>query len=203
MVNELDLKAKKLLRRKERVKGEVLRIHGEVIREKHGEEGLKKVEERLKEIGCPLNFSKVKSLEWRKEAESALTLLSAKDVLNWTDEDVFFVGWSAPRKSFIIKVLIKYFTSIEKVFKDAKKYWRKHVDFGSMEPVKLDESKRLAIIRIWDHDFDPIICTYWRGYFTSIVELSIPRSEVKIEEEKCIHKGDKYHEFKINWTPKK
>ncbi len=202
MSEDLKETAKNLIQRKERVKGEVIRVHGETIKEEAGEEGLKKVEERLKEIGCPIEFSKIKPLEWRKEAESALTLLVAKEVLNWDDEKIFYVGWCAPRKSFIIKFLIRYFTSIERVFRDAPKYWRKHVDFGELVPVKIDTQNKFISIRVLNHDFHPVICIYWRGYFTSIAQLSLPKGEVWVEETKCIYRGDEYHQFEINWKNK-
>ena len=176
-----------------------MRIYGEIIREKEGQEGVEKVEKKLEELGYPIKFSKVKSMDWEDEALSTLVLLTMKEVLGWTDEDIFYTGWFAPRNSFIIKVLVRYFVSVEKAFDNAAKYWRKHFNFGELEPVSLDKENRRAVIRVKGYDFHPIICIYWMGYFTSVVELSLPKSKVDIKEVKCVYKGDEYHEFEITW----
>ncbi len=202
MSQDLKQTADKMMKKKGGMRGEVFRLYEEVIKEKHGKEGVEKVEGKLKEIGYPVKLSKFKSLGIESEALSVVVILTIKEVLNWTDEDIFYLGWFAPRYSFIMKMLLRHLSSIDQVFENASKYWKKHYDFGELETIKLDKEKGIAVIRIKGYDFHPVICTYWRGYFTSIVELSVPKSEVKVKENSCIYKGDDYHEFEINWNLK-
>jgi len=198
MNEEIKKEADKLMEKGGHVKGEVIRIYGEIIKEKEGEEGVKKIEEKLEELGYPMEFSKIKPLEWKRDGLNVLILLLGKEIFNWTDEDIFSIGEAAPKRSFIIKVLVRYFISPLKLFQNSPKYWRRHYDFGRLEPVEFKEKE--ATIRINDYEVHPIMCLYFKGYFTSLCKFLISKGEIKIEEVKCVYRGDDCHEYKINWS---
>jgi len=181
------------------VKGEVFRTHAEYIRQKEGEEGIKKVEKRMEEIGAPLAINKVESFGWISEGMSSLTILTAKEVFSWTDEDVFQMGRFAPRFSFIIKVMIRYLSSLETLIKNIENYWNKHYDFGSLELVEINETEKRAVIREKGVDTHPTICIYHAGYFKGICEFVLTSKNITIEETSCVHEGSEYNEFLITW----
>ncbi len=181
------------------VKGEVFRTHAEYIKYKEGEDGVKKIEDRMKELGAEINFDKIKPFEWISEGMSSLTIIVAKDLFNWTDEEVFEMGRFAPRASFIIKVLLQYMVSIDYVFNNAEKYWQKHYDFGGIEKTEYNREERKIVIREIGFKTHPTVCVYHAGYFKGLSDFAIKSENVTVEETACVHNGADYNEFTIRW----
>ncbi len=191
--------ANKLKNFKGNVKGEVFRTHADYIKSKKGEKGVKQVEEKMAELGVPVDFDTIKSFEWKNEGISVLVILVAKEIFNWTEEDVFEMGRFAPKFSFILKVLAQYLVSIEMLFKNAEKYWHKNYDFGKLENVSYDEKKKEIIIRERGIKTHPLACVYHAGYFKGLCEFTVKSKNVTVKETECMHKGRNYHEFIIKW----
>ncbi len=181
-----------------KILGEIIRTHGEYIEQREGKEGLKRVEDKLKEFGVPIEFRKTKSSEWVNEGVNRLIMLLAKDLFGWTDDDIFNMGLYAPKVSFMTKLAMRYFVSMDTILGEAPKHWREHVSFGELEVAELDKEKGEAILRIKDYNTDPIECVYHAGYFKGVMELTV-KAEMSIEETKCAHKGDDYHEYVVKW----
>jgi len=97
--------------------GAAVLTHLHYIREREGEEGVKKVQKRLKELGYPLNLKEVKATEIVPLSLSYLVVLLAKELFNWQDNDIFEMGNDAPKYSFIVKMIMKYFLSAKNLFK--------------------------------------------------------------------------------------
>ena len=180
------------------VKGEVFRTHAEYIRHKEGEEGIKKIEEKMAELGVPITFEEVKSFTWVSEGKSSLLIVAAKEVFSWTDEDVFEMGRFSPRVSFVLKIVTQ-FVSIDTLFKNAEKYWYNNYDFGKLEAVNYDAEKKEITIREYGIETHPIVCGYHAGYLKGLCEFSVRSKNITVEETACIHKGGNYHEFLIKW----
>ncbi len=180
------------------VKGEVFRTYSEYIKQKEGEDGPRKVEERMKELGVPIKFDGIKSFEWISEGMSSLTIVVAKDIFNWSEDDVFEMGRFAPKVSFIIKMMIQYITSVDAVLENAENYWKKHFDFGSLEAEHKKENNQI-FIREKGYKTHPLMCLYHAGYYLAICELSIKGENIKIKETACAHTGKDYHEYLVTW----
>ncbi len=181
-----------------KVKGEVFRTHADYIRQKEGEDGVIRVEEKMAELGTPILFEDIKPFEWISEGMSSLTIVVAKEVLNWTEEDVFEMGRFAPKFSFIIKVMIQYLVSVESLLNNAAKYWNKHFDFGSIETEFNIEDKK-AIVRERGLNTHPLVCLYHAGYFKGLCEFAIKSKNITVTETACTHTGAEYNEFVIKW----
>ncbi len=184
------------------VKGEVFRTHADYIKHKEGEEGVKRTEEKMNELGVPIKFSEIKSFEWISEGMSSLTIVVAKELFNWSEEDVFEMGRFAPRASFIIKVMIQYLVSIESILENSEKYWDKHFDFGSLETSFIKGEKAATVREKISPEYrhlHPLTCIYHTGYYTGLCEFTVKSGDVKITETKCVHNGDDYNEFLIEW----
>ncbi len=182
------------------VKGEVFRTHADYIEHKEGKEGVKKVEEKMKELGIPIRLRDIKPFEWISEGWSSLTILVAKEVFDWSDEDVFEMGRFAPRFSFIIKVMMQYLVSIDSLFENASKYWEKNYDFGSFDAISFDKKQNKVIVREKGFKTHPTICVYHAGYFKGLTEFVIKTKNISITETKCVHRGADYNEFLIEWN---
>ncbi|MFH0791928.1 MAG: hypothetical protein V1905_01810 [bacterium] len=181
------------------VKGEVFHTYKPFICYRKGEDGIRQVEERMKAIGYPMVFKDIKSTKWYPEALSVLTIIVACEIFNWDEGDIFEMGKAAPKYSGIVKFMIRYFLSPRKTFDESPKYWRRHFDFGKIENAVFDEKNKTIVIHIMDYKFHPLICAFHRGYFFSFTQLTIKSDCLKVEETKCAHRGDKYHEFTIKW----
>jgi len=197
----MDLKetAEDLLSREGHVKGEVFRTHAEYINYREGEEGVKKVEERMADLGAPVKLREKKSFKWEKEGLSSLVIVVAKDTFNWTEDDIFDMGSFSLKVSFFLKAVIHYFVSLESVIKKASESWDKQFDFGSLEVVDFSEKEKLIVIRTHDFEMHPLNCRFHAGYFKAIISLAVKSEKITVEETKCNHKGDEYHEYKVTW----
>jgi hypothetical protein len=191
--------AQKLMEIKGNVRGEAIRVTATFIQKKEGEKGLKDVEGKMAELGYPLNFNKIKPERWYPESLSVLVILVAKDLFDWSEKDIFELGNSAPKYSFIAKMLIRYFSSYKRFLKEVPKYWRKHFDFGELEVSEFNEEKRYLVLREKGYKFHPLLCVYHAGYYLRIAQYVIKSEKITIEETKCIFKGDPYHEYTIRW----
>ena len=181
------------------VKGEIIRVSLEYIKSKKGPEGLKQVEDRLAELGYPLYLKEIKTFHSYKEANAVLVYVVCRDVFGWNEKEIQLMGEATAKTSFIVRTLLKYFVSIDRILKETPNFWAKHHDFGEMEPVEANEEKKYMVIRVKGYQFHPLACAYHRGYFLTVAKLSIKGKNITIEETKCGHRGDKYHEYKITW----
>jgi len=199
-MNEVAKKeADRIMKIKGNVRGAVFYTHAAFIKEKEGEKGIELLENELAELGYPLRFNEVKTLAWYPEALSVLTIITAKRIFNWTEADIFEMGNLAPKYSFVVKLLMSYFISPKKCFQEAPKYWRKHYDFGELNSQEYDEDKKYCFIKFKGYKFHPLLCTFFRGYFLRIAQYVIQSKKITIKETKCVHKGDSFHEFLIEW----
>lgn len=180
-------------------RGAIFQSHATFIKEKKGEEGLKALEEKMAELGRPINFKQIKAGAWYPESLSVLIMLTAKDLFNWTEKDIFEMGSSASRHTFIAKILMKYFISLERFMAEVPKYWKKHLDSGELEVIGFDEEEKYIALREKDFKVHPILCVYHAGYYRGITKYIIKSEKISVEETKCVFKGDPFNEYLIKW----
>ncbi len=197
-MENLEETAEKLLSFEGKAKGEIFRKCLDYIRQKEGEEGVRKVEEKVREVSS-IDIDKVKSLNWVKEGVSSLTIITAKELFDWDDDEVYRMGSFVPKTSFITKILVRHFASREKVFREAPRYWSRHCDFGEMESVELSEEGKYVILRLKGFRVHPVICKFHGGYIKGFAEIGMKGKNIKVEEVKCPYRGDDYHEYKLTW----
>jgi len=180
------------------VKGDAINLHVKYIKYKEGEESLEKVEKKMRELGCSLDFNKINRFDWYPVFLVDLIVITSKEIFNWSNEDVFKMGMSAPRTSFVLRLFSKHISSVENLFKNASYIWERYFDSGKIEPVKIGDD--FIIIRMKGYEVHPLICQqYYCGYFLSLVKMCLPGKKVGIEETKCFFREDPYHEYLIKW----
>lgn len=192
-------KVKQLLSIPGNVRGTIILTDIEYIKRKWGEEAILKLKERLKELEIPLDFEKIKHTEMYPEAISVLVILLIKEILNLKEQDIFEMGQAAMKLSPIVKILTKFFLSIDVVLERAPEYWRQYFDFGELEVVEYDKEKKYAIIRKKGYKFHPISCVYHMGYFYQVAKIASGAKKITIKETKCVFRGDPFDEYHFTW----
>lgn len=195
---KIDLKkeADKLMKIKGGTKGSEFLTLKNYILQKHGKEKVLLLERKMAELGYPLDFDKINIMEWYSESLNVLAMIVAKHLFGW--ENLFEFGYNSPKFSFGIRLLVK-FISLERLFKEASKIWRKFLDVGTLEPREFNRKEKYSIIRLKDYKFHPDSCLYYAGYFLRICKYTQRSKKMTIEETKCMFRGDPYHEYLIRW----
>lgn len=191
---------KKMMEIKGNVKGAILKGHFDYIRDLKGEKGVKAIEEKLRELGYPLKSEEIDDTKWYQESMACLIVLICAELFDWTQKEIREMAYQSPKYSFIVRLLMQHFVKIEKSFKMAPIYWRKHFDFSEMEVAGFSEKEKYGIIRLKNfHKYHPLICEYHRAYFKKIAEIMLGQKKVEVEHPKCLFREDPYEEFKIIW----
>ncbi len=170
------------------------------VRAKFGREGIERVEQRLKELNIDLNMKDLKDFEWHPQWLDVLVLKIITQEFNLKEEDLEEMGSFSARVSFIARLMMRYFVSIERVAKEASRYWRKYRTEGELRPIKVSEKDREVILKLEGFKGHPLYCPYFRGYFKQISSYVVPDSNPTVKEVDCpFTTGSEDHLFKITW----
>ena len=187
----------KIMRTEGNVKGAVFQTDVKYIEKHFDKNKIKDVESLLGSWGYPLKYDEVKTMGWYSAGLRCLSLLAIKEVFKLSDDQIFAMGLEAPKHSFLIKLLGKFFISVERVFKIAPLIWQKHWTKGKLEMVELNEGQKYLLLRLDGLNLDPVFCKYEEGYFSGILRFIKPDAIAK--ENKCAFRGDSCHEYIISW----
>ena len=180
--------------------GLALENHFNFILKKEGQEGVKKVEEGLEALGYPIRYKEIRNFQWYPRIMDEAIYFVIKRVLGWDDERFRESGKWGAKISFITRIMMKYFVSIEQVFREVGNYWRKYYNLGILEPVEINLKERYLIIELKDFPLIcPEHCRYWEGYFWQVGAYVLPKKSLKLWETDCIFKGGNSHRFKAIW----
>jgi hypothetical protein len=185
------------------IQGEARGIHfkndAEYILNKKGEKGLKKVEAELKKLGFPLDYQKVRNLEFYPAGLRALSLLAAQKTFGWDDEEIRKMCSFAAGASFIVKLYIKFFYSVPKLLSKAALMWREYWTRGELKVEEYNKKKRYVVIKIQGIDIHPVYCRCLEGYFKSIAKMANKSEKTSCREIECSFKEGEGHKFLIKY----
>jgi hypothetical protein len=191
---------KELMEIKGEVKGVTLKTDAEYVLKEKREEGLKRLEIELESLGCQIKYREIKTMAFYPVGLRAISLLAIKKVFNYDDKKIEEMGFLATKRSLIVKLFVKYFLNLQRVFSiEAPRLWKKHYTIGELIPVELNEEKNYAILRLKEFNIHPILCLYLGGYFCGITQMIVKVQQINFKETKCTFRGDDYHEFLITW----
>lgn len=182
-----------------RARGAAFQTDAAYIREKKGEQGLRLLEQKTKEMGYPITYDKISAISWYPIGLRLLSLLAMQEVFGWGAKEIWELGDFAPKRSFIFKIIVRYLLSTQHAFEKSSKYYAMFFDIGVFEPVELNEDERYAILRIKDFKIHPIFCVYFSGFLRRVCQFLFKVEKTTIEETKCMFSGDPYHEFILRW----
>lgn len=196
---------KELMKNPGKIKGTSFLGDIQYVREKKGEEGLKKIEEETKKLGFPIEFNKIKENDWYPIGLRLVCFTATLNVFNWGEKELAEIGQSSPKVSFIVRLFMKYFISPEKIFRGAPRIWKRYYTTGTLKTMDFyrDEKGGWAILRVERMKNHPMSCFFIGNFFIGAFKLAEPRfMDIGFEETKCAYKGDEYDEFLIKWTYK-
>jgi len=192
--------ADRMMSVKGNVRGNIIKAHFTHIKKTKGAEAVLEVEKKTTEIGYPVKTSEIDPKKWYPEALSCLIILSSAEVFKLDEKGIFDLAYESSKYSFVVKFLMKYVLSPEKVIKEVPSYWKRSFDFSQMEVVDFNEQEKYVTILIKGFQkYHPLICEYHKGYFTKIAEITFNSKEVKVSHTNCLFWSDPYEEFKITW----
>ena len=198
ILKETEENRDEILNKEGEIVGEVFRTQLKYIRNKKGEKGLDDFAEQAKKLGRELDLREIKPQQWYPVGLRPYGWLVMLKAFNWGKKELIDSGYQAPKTSFIMKVLARYFLSLEATIKKSPHYWKKHYTIGSLEVVKVDAKKKEFILKVKDFQVSPLFCIFYTGYFAKVLELGGAK-DAKIKETKCMFKEDDHHEFLFTW----
>ena len=179
-------------------RGVALKDDLDFVLEEKGEEGLKKVELRMKELGYPLKYNEIRSMDFYPMGLANLLLLVIQETFNFNEQDLERWGGAIVKFSIFTKIFLKYFGSLKLIAREAPKIWGKHYTIGELEMPDFSKEKRYVILRIKKFKVHPIHCPLLKGMFSKITQMVV-KSPTICKETKCMFKGDDYHELLLTW----
>ncbi|MGM0482748.1 MAG: hypothetical protein ACQEP6_02705 [Patescibacteria group bacterium] len=190
----------KLLKTEGEVRGVVFKTDQHFITDKGGEESVKKVEEKIKDMtGISFSYEKDSSdLNFHPIGMRTFSLLATSEVLDLDKEGIKEMGYNAPKFSMLVRFFMRYLVSPKTIMEKAGDLWKKHYTVGELEAVEISEKDRFMRCILRDLELHPIFCDYLSAYIAFIAKLGVGE-EVTGEETKCTHRGDEYHEFLQKW----
>jgi len=166
---------------------------------KKGEADLIRLEKEMAKLGYPISFDKIKSFQWYPLNTNMLYLAVAKEIFGWSDDVFRENGRFSARISLIARIMMKYFVSLKRCFREAGNFWQKYYTVGELKTEELDEKKHSAFLVLRDFVGHPNFCRILEGYFWQVVSYVAPKEKLKVQEIECVFKGAKTHKFKVTW----
>jgi hypothetical protein len=195
----LEERCKELMKIKGNMRGELLRSNFVYLKKKEGDKAIQRMENKLKQLGYPLNFNEIKTFEWYEDPFCSIFMLAFQEEFNWKEQDIFNLGRFSPQYSMIVKIALRYLVSLRKSFNFGPNLRRRNVDYGDLEPYQFNEKEKYMIFRLKKYALHPLVCIYIKGYLTSLFEQVVGRDKIKVEETECVFKNNDYHEYKVIW----
>jgi len=188
----------KLARINGEVRGIALKSHADFILQQKGQLELDRLENVLAELGYPIKFKEIKNWDFYPIGTEIVEMLAIKRLFNFEDKKFEEIGTFGSVGSFIMKLFMRYFSSMKMVAKQAPEMWKKYYTVGELKVKKLDEKERYIILTVENLFLHPIHCFHLKGFFSSVVQMVV-KAKPSCEETKCVHRGDLLHEFVIKW----
>ncbi len=188
----------KLMALKGEARGLAIKSHGEFILKEKGEAGLRKLEQAMEDLGCSVNHKELESMKFYPIYLEVVALVVIKQLFNFEDEKFREMGEFASKISLILKLFIKYFISIKTMVGQVPNIWEKYYTIGNIKVIELDMVGNRLILRLEDFDLHSLHCLHLEGYFSSVVKMTV-KNPVTCLETRCVHRGDRYHEFLLKW----
>lgn len=193
---------KKELERLKNMKGECrgvgIKSNIDFIKQREGEEAVKKVEDKMAEIGYPVVFKEIKAMDFYPLAAEGLLLLVIKEVFDYSEMDFQEMGRSGAKSSLIIRFFTKYFVSEEKFISKPPEMWKKYFTAGNLNIEEFNPDEKRAVVRLRNFFLNKSHCQLLIGFISALVEM-VMKVKARGREIKCMADGGEYNEFLIEW----
>lgn len=198
-----DEEVKNLLQRTGDVRGVAFKSIADYIVKEKGQEGLAKVEEKMRQWGVKdFNYNNIQDMAWYPIGWGALFVLASMAVFNWDEKEIRRMGENAPKVSLPVKAFFRFFSNFTRIAEHIPDFWQKHYTVGRIEVVKVDEENKEMILKYHNCHFHPALCKYLEGYAEKTLQLARSKnSVVKVKEIECSFDKDiSYEAYRVTWT---
>lgn len=196
MISEEEIK--ELLEVKGEIRGVSIRNTAEFVLREEGKEGLDRLEKAVEDLGHPLVYENIQKMEFYPLGLWGIYMIVMKKIFNYSEDKIKELGAHNVKSSFIIRLFMKYFFSLDKMAKEGPKIWKKYNTAGDLKVADYSNEEKYVVLRIENYHFHPIHCQNLKGYLSAIIQM-IVKDKTTCEETKCVYRGDPYHEFLIKW----
>ena len=180
-----------------KVRGVTLYTDAEYIRRHEGEESLRHVEQETREMGYPIDYRNVKTMDWYPIGIRGVSLFAIRKALNWNDEQLRELGRTAPKYSIVTKLMLRYLVSPEMLVRRLESYWRKNYSRGYLSGKVADKS---LLLYLKDSGIPEPLFPYLEGYFAGVLGMIIGNYErISIEHKKRLDGGKECYELVLKW----
>lgn len=197
------MEKKEEIKRLMEIKGEARGVHlkndAEFVLKEKGKEGLEMVEKELEKMGCPIKYEKINQFDFYPVGLRVISLLAIKKTFNWSDEKIKELCRYAMKVSWIIKLLMRYFFSPERVLKEAPKIWEEYFTLGKLEVESYDLNKKYVILKIKNFNLHPLYCRCLEGVFLELGKMIVKPKRITCREIECPFSKGKDHRYLIEW----
>lgn len=181
-----------------KVRGIGLRDGLVFIQKEEGEEGLRKIEEAMEDLGHPVSLESVNMTKFYSLRVVVILFVAAQEIFNWEDEKFNEMGEFSSTTSSIIRIFMKYLVSLERVVEKAQSMWNTYFSIGEIEIIEFDKEGKKIVMHLKKFNLHPLHCQYLKGYLSKMFGI-ILKTSAYVEETKCVHQGDDFHEFVLGW----
>ncbi len=181
-----------------KVRGVVLITDSHFVMKEKGKETLLAVEGEMVKLGFHIKYEEIKTMEFYPLSVRIASLLAIKKVCGFSEEKIREMGANAPKISLIIKLFLKYFSTLTRAAEKVSLLWSRHYTVGELWAKEVVEEKKVVMLELGNFTGHPLFCQYLNGYFSMVVQLIIGKA-VTSQETKCPFSGDSYHEFSVTW----
>lgn len=194
--------ADKFAKAEGQVRGAAFKTDAEYVKNNLVEEAFQKLKDEMQRLGYPIDYDKVNAMDWYPIGVRALHIEVMKDIFNWDDAQTVKVGNMAPKRSLILKLLMKFFVSVEKAVKAAPAIYAKHYTVGIMEITALNPEEQYFIATVKGSQIlydSNAFARHIEGYLTRGISFVVPGKEVKSSQRKYLKDEVPCVEYKIFW----
>ncbi len=194
---------KKLVEELMAIKGEARGMHlrndADFVLKTKNQEGLKRLEAELRELGCPIDYQKIDGLGFYPIGLRAVSLLAIKKVFGWDDQKIKELCGFAANISLIARLYMRFFHSVAKISEQAPKMWREYFSEGELVVRDYNEKEKYVLLEVRNFELHPVFCRCLEGYLENLIKMIVIARKVESREIKCTFKGQPCHQFKITW----
>lgn len=178
-------------------KGAIFKVNADFIKRICGQDGLDRVVAKVGRKWPHFTIAGIKEKDWLPLDMRIGFLEACKSELGWDDRRLQQMGADAAQQSSIIMSFISYFLTVNKALHHAPEIWTRNYSTGKIK-VLVNEKGR-GKLALSDFKHSPILCTYLAGFFHGVGTKVAKAADIKVTEEKCVHKGADSCIFSFRW----
>ncbi|MBN2378739.1 hypothetical protein JXM67_02920 [candidate division WOR-3 bacterium] len=173
------------------------------LKERFGEDGLKKVAGKLKADAYDMLLNTHSNAWYPTPLIKEVYKVISDEYAGRYPDVMYDCGRYCAQKSAtgILRFLMKNI-SIENLFKRTKSFWKHFNKGGGAEILKLEDEEGEKKMKFIIHEYDVGVpgCQTMHGFIEGIAGMADSKTkEVHVEKKECLHNGDDFCAWEINW----